>query len=227
MADKFVSLPGEIWKPVLGKPHYQVSNLGRVRSSNGLLKGYLHHDPKGRLAALTVSLDRRVKARKRREAKIHVLVLEAFVGPRPPKMDGCHYDGDPTNNKLCNLRWDTRRGNVQDAIRHGTHSPPPTLYGERNGFAKLSDAQRAYIKSMPLARGSKKSLARRFNVDQGTIDKVMGRPRLYKKLTIFEAKKILAAIHSGVTGRQLARQFGVSESTISAVKRGTRGWGNL
>jgi hypothetical protein len=45
-----------------------------------------------------------------------------FVGPAPEGMEGCHYNGDPTDNRLENLRWDTRKANVADAIRHGTFS---------------------------------------------------------------------------------------------------------
>lgn len=39
--------------------------------------------------------------------KVHLLVLEAFVGPRPsPRHHGAHYpDPDPTNNRARNLRW--------------------------------------------------------------------------------------------------------------------------
>jgi hypothetical protein len=49
---------------------------------------------------------------------IHRLVLEAFVGKRPEKMDGCHNNGDKTDNRLVNLRWDTRRNNNLDAVLH-------------------------------------------------------------------------------------------------------------
>jgi hypothetical protein len=61
---------------------------------------------------------------------MHILVLEAFVGPRPAGMEGCHWDDDPTNNHLSNLRWDTRSANARDAVRNGrnqgknkTHCP--------------------------------------------------------------------------------------------------------
>lgn len=52
---------------------------------------------------------------------VHRLVLEAFVGPCPEGMEGCHGDGDPTNNSLGNLRWDTATSNQLDKVRHGTH----------------------------------------------------------------------------------------------------------
>lgn len=57
---------------------------------------------------------------RRRTRLIHQLVLEAFVGPRPNGMEGCHNDGICTNNVWTNLRWDTRAGNAADTKRHGT-----------------------------------------------------------------------------------------------------------
>ena len=51
---------------------------------------------------------------------IHVLVLEAFVGPRPDGHEACHNDGNTHNNDVSNLRWDTPANNQQDRVRHGT-----------------------------------------------------------------------------------------------------------
>lgn len=53
--------------------------------------------------------------------RVHRLVLAAFVGPCPPGMEGCHDDGDPSNNQLTNLRWDTHSANIADQVTHGTH----------------------------------------------------------------------------------------------------------
>ncbi len=60
-------------------------------------------------------------SRRKRNAKVHILVLEAFVGPRPLGLEGCHDDGDPANNRLTNLRWDTPSSNAVDRVRHGHH----------------------------------------------------------------------------------------------------------
>lgn len=56
-----------------------------------------------------------------RTVRIHRLVLEAFVGPCPAGLEGCHGDGDASNNRLENLRWDTPSENNYDSVRHGTH----------------------------------------------------------------------------------------------------------
>lgn len=50
---------------------------------------------------------------------VHRLVLALFVAPCPPNHEGCHGDGDPSNNTLSNLRWGTKVENRADRARHG------------------------------------------------------------------------------------------------------------
>jgi hypothetical protein len=57
----------------------------------------------------------------RRRTRVHILVLEAFRGPRPEGHAACHNDGDVGNNHLSNLRWDTYSANNLDIVRHGNH----------------------------------------------------------------------------------------------------------
>lgn len=123
----FSALEGEEWREVPGHAGaYAVSSFGRVRSvgrkvtagervrsvADKILRPWSM--PTGHLA---VGLGGKAADRR----LVHRLVLEAFVGPCPDGMEGCHNDGDPTNNRLENLRWDTRSGNIHDAIKHGTH----------------------------------------------------------------------------------------------------------
>lgn len=51
--------------------------------------------------------------------KVHLLVLEAHVGPRPQGLIGCHRDDNAENNHVSNLYWGTYSDNAQDAIRNG------------------------------------------------------------------------------------------------------------
>lgn len=52
---------------------------------------------------------------------VHQLVMRAFVGPPPEGMEVCHNDGDATNNRRSNLRYDTSLENTLDNVRNGTH----------------------------------------------------------------------------------------------------------
>jgi hypothetical protein len=91
--------------------------------------------------------------------KAHRLVLTAFVGPCPIGMEGCHWDGDTSNNHLDNLRWDYHENNEKDKLRHGTR-----VRGSKIGNAKLNEAQVATIKRLAKSGRTNTSLALDFNV---------------------------------------------------------------
>jgi hypothetical protein len=46
--------------------------------------------------------------------KIHFLVADAFIGPRPDGLIICHNDGVAMNPHVENLRYDTRGSNMRD-----------------------------------------------------------------------------------------------------------------
>lgn len=134
----------EHWRTVLGyEGSYSVSDLGRVRAEPRVVK----HSSGGKMrrkggplrptineggyAAVQLCKDGRIKFR-----TVHSLVLEAFVGARPPGMEGCHNDSNPRNCALSNLRWDTRSGNFGDMVANGTRR-----FGAKHPLAKLTDAQ--------------------------------------------------------------------------------------
>lgn len=70
------------------------------------------------------------------------LVLEAFVGPCPYGMECCHYDDNPFNNKVDNLRWGTTQENALDKVRNdrgflGEHNKQ----GDENAHSILTEEQ--------------------------------------------------------------------------------------
>jgi hypothetical protein len=93
------------------------------------------------------------KDKKPKMRQIHRLVLEAFVGVCPPGMECCHFDGNPTNNQLSNLRWDTRSANRSDAIRHGTF---PIGQSHPNTYLTDDDVRRLRKKHSAARRGMRK-----------------------------------------------------------------------
>lgn len=119
----------ENWKPVAGfEGYYEVSDLGNVRSldrpyidSLGRKRVRLGRELKpwaGTGGRLRVDLWKDGQVSKR---QVHRLVLEAFEGSCPPGHECCHWDDDPTNNRLSNLRWDSPSANNLDMVRNGNH----------------------------------------------------------------------------------------------------------
>ena len=125
----------DTWKPVVGyEGLYEVSNTGEVRSleriSEGdyLLKGKTLAQAKNAGGHHLVTL---YKNRERSQRQVHHLVLEAFIGPRPEGYFGLHWDDDPSNNKLENLRWGTKSDNSYDSVRNKVHPQSQTFYCPR------------------------------------------------------------------------------------------------
>jgi hypothetical protein len=52
---------------------------------------------------------------------VHIMVLEAFVGPCPLGQEALHKDSNPSNNWLYNLSWGTRLDNRLDDLRRGIY----------------------------------------------------------------------------------------------------------
>lgn len=156
----------EEWRPIADYDgRYEVSNLGRVRSTRGLFGArILSASPKGsRYWRVTLTGD----DGRQRTPTIHALVLTAFRGQRPHGKQGCHNDGDRSNNRLANLRWDTPSGNNLDKVRHGTFNPRP---GEASNLAKLTEPQVREIRARYAAGGvSHRALAGEYGVSKSAI----------------------------------------------------------
>jgi len=110
----------EQWKPIPGFPDYEVSNMGLVRSYKWKNRG--PNAPHVLKPAIVHGYWAVVLRRNNKNHTFTIgrLVLLAFRGPCPEGCEVCHNDGDPTNDHLDNLRWDTHLANAHDAIRHGT-----------------------------------------------------------------------------------------------------------
>lgn len=116
----------EQWKAVQGyEGLYEVSSHGRVRSLDrpwrpGIrsFKGKELKPQKKKRGYYAVALNKNGISL---IAKIHSLVAESFIGPRPDGEEVRHRDSNPLNNRLENLVYGTRSDNVRDAVKHGTH----------------------------------------------------------------------------------------------------------
>ena len=113
---------------------------------------------------------------KNQKTLVHRLVLETFVGSCPENMQCCHWDGNPRNNHLSNLRWDTRSGNQQDSIRHGTKYSnfkrgDNINVGTDNPMAILIEDEVRQIKKLKV-KFSQRQRADMFGVSPSTIQNI-------------------------------------------------------
>lgn len=229
---------GEQWRPVVGwEGFYEVSSLGRfksvARTVSDVGKGgtprqryYPEHISEPRSTKFgypCVSLSR---AGKTRGQYLHILVCEAFHGPRPAGHLVAHNDGRVENCKADNLRWATPKQNHADMVRHGTRRN-----GERAVGAKLTEAVAAEIRSI---RGlSHRELAARFGISKSRVQAVRSgacwcaddagpvpEDRRYK-LSQRDVAEIRAT-RPEISNAALAAEYGVSKTHISGIRCGSQ-----
>lgn len=159
----------EIWKDIPGyEGKYQASSLGRIRSLDRqigtpgtvgckFMKGRVLRPGPTKDGHLYVVLGHGAAGK-----PVHQLIALTFIGPRPEGMDVCHNDGDPTNNRADNLRYDTRTNNILDVYRAGKR------------WRKLSlEDVRAILQEPMSVTGV--SLAKKYNVSAQAISRIRSR----------------------------------------------------
>lgn len=126
----------ETWRPISFGKVYEISSYGQVRNTKTgkTLSGWINEDGYRRV---TLSDENG----KKKTPYVHLLVAEAFIGPRPPDQQVRHWDGNPLNNRLDNLLYGTPSENVLDTVRYGnhtqarkTHCPQGHEYSEENTY---------------------------------------------------------------------------------------------
>jgi hypothetical protein len=164
--------PSHDWRPIPGFVGiYEISDFGEIRrlkGGSGAITGRIQKANPNRDGYPRAYLKNAPNAPVYK--LVHVLVCEIFIGPRPPGMESCHFDGDPSNCALTNLRWDTPLANAADKRRHGK-----VYSGEHHANSKLTDAQ---VRELRVAPGSQRAIARQFGITQQTVSDIrIGRRR--------------------------------------------------
>lgn len=162
----------EEWRAVVGyEGLYEVSSHGHIRRVGGWirkgtvilsgigrrLRGYLNHDGYLRVC-LSDSMGRNVNR------FVHILVVEAFVGPVPDGMEVNHKDGDKSNARTGNLEIVTPKGNGEHASMTGLRPVGSAVAG-----AKLNDAMVIKVRGWHRDGESMNGIAGRLGLSPGTV----------------------------------------------------------
>lgn len=183
----------EMWKDI-PLSSYEISLSGLVRNKT---TGTIHQGAVNDYGYPRVIIK---KDGKRRSLPLHRLLLEVFVGPCPPGMEGRHLDGNRLNWSLDNLKWGTRSENRRDRTKHkrdpkGFHACP----GELNYNAKLTDAKVLEIDSLISQGVPLIKIAKKFEVCTKTIYKIKRR-ETWKHLFPSTDKPIILEIYDPLDG---------------------------
>ena len=158
------------WRVVPSYPWLEASYDGRIRRCIATLNKqmFIGRQFKGAknssgYPAITTSQGKIVKS----NLCVHVLVCEAFHGPRPtPLHEVAHYDGVRDHNAANNLRWVTQKENAADRTRHGRRLK------RRNHLAKLSEDEVIEIRYLKRLGFTGYGLAAMYAIDRNHANKI-------------------------------------------------------
>lgn len=136
----------EEWKDIVGyEGYYQVSNIGRIRSVDRMVRHRFGGLRKWRgkilrpyvmnqYGHLGVELS---KGGVQQDALVHRLVAAAWIGPCPIGLEVRHGANGKLDNSVTNLSYGTHATNQLDMRRDGTHSGRPVKRSDGTEFINM------------------------------------------------------------------------------------------
>lgn len=118
----------EVWINIKGCDGYQISSLGRVKSTKYKNEKILSNRKSGEYLGVSLYLGSNNAGHKR--CYIHRLVAEHFIENPYNKNQINHKDGNKHNNVVSNLQWCTGSENLKHAYRIGLKKPPCAQLGK-------------------------------------------------------------------------------------------------
>jgi hypothetical protein len=171
----------EMWKDIPGYAgEYQASTLGQIKSLKRKVRGrsrfgteFKRTVPERilRPGAYCKTGHLSVVLRKGTNGKpVHQLVMKTFIGEPPPNQEVRHLNGNPKDNRLCNLEYGTRRENILDVFRIG------------RAWRKLTIDSVIIIRYLAENKVKKQVIADLFNIQYTYVFEVIRGTRCYKWL---------------------------------------------
>lgn len=174
MQEKWKDIPN--WESV-----YQVSNCGRVKrikAAGGTVVGRIYSTSYKNFYGYPVCTLR--DSGKKEVWLVHRLVMLAFVGPCPDKHEVNHINGIRDDNRIKNLEYVTRSGNIQNTLDRGvamgSAAEGASLPGSSNPAAKLTENSIKEIRKLhKTGNYTLKEIGKMFNVTAANISYIVNR----------------------------------------------------
>jgi hypothetical protein len=166
----------EEWKPIPSLDDcFEASSHGRIRRVKGNLGSNIGLIIRPHLNSSGYQLVYITLNGYRRKYRVHRLVAEAFLGPRPPGKQVNHIDGVKANNARSNLEYVTAKENMRHAMRLGLiRTAGLSIRNFRNEdklWRKLSIRSVKHIRENP-DNLTGVALGKQFGVDHCTVSRI-------------------------------------------------------
>jgi hypothetical protein len=156
----------ETWRVVPHWNSYEVSDAGRVRRRDQLLRGFI---TKSGYPAVNLC-----EPGRRHRTFVHRLVALAFIGPQPVGHQVNHKNGIRDDNRALNLEYLTPSQNQTHAYAV-LHRRQVIVRGESVGIAKMTDDAVRKMRHEYAAGATQLQLANAFGLARSTVSFIVNR----------------------------------------------------
>lgn len=158
----------EIWKRSNLNPEYVISSIGNVRRFAGRRKNAIYKNRRFVKEKAGYLIARLNKGSVSTNYRVHCLVADAFIGPRPENHDVNHKNFDRTDNRIENLEYMTRKQNIGHSLKHGR-----IARGENKG--KLTNSSVLEIRRLHHTGMLQNKIATMFKLTPSGVGKIVHR----------------------------------------------------
>lgn len=204
----------EEWRPIPSIPCHEASSEGRIRATTTsvIIAPYEHKS--GYIYIVLTPKGGEREAPK----QVHRLCLEAFRGPCPDGMESLHVDDNPTNNRIGNLRWATKKENGRDRRRERRLAETRKRKDDRADIDRkavcLAYSEGATLGALSKAHGVGRDRIKRILMEEGV--ELRNKKGVAAK---FDHDLVVSMYCAGYSQYAIAKAIGSTQATVSWIVR--------